>query len=195
MSAIEVKGSLTYAEYVREMERRVKEMDPSTLEDQELERAKFTRLNLQRTRRIGRTYTVSSDLATAARGVTSPQVWMVITEPWCGDSAQNLPYIAAVADLNEQIEISILLRDDHLDVMDRYLTDGVRGIPKLVAFDGQGRELFRWGPRPREAAELFQQAKEAGLEKPRIMEQVHGWYAKNRGQALERELLALIAQS
>ena len=37
------------------------------------------------------------------------QLWMVITENWCGDSAQNLPYIARIASLNKKIELRIIL--------------------------------------------------------------------------------------
>jgi hypothetical protein len=77
--------------------------------------------------------------------------------------------------------------------MDAYLTDGTRGIPKLTAFDSQGRELFRWGPRPKPAVELFRRFKEEEVPGPELREKLHLWYAKNRGRALEEELVDLLA--
>jgi hypothetical protein len=74
---------------------------------------------------------------------------MVITETWYGDSAQNLPIIAKAAELNNKIDLRILLRDSNIDIIDHYLTNGQsRSIPILVAFDLDGNELFKWGPRP-----------------------------------------------
>ncbi|MCK7526094.1 MAG: thioredoxin family protein [Ignavibacteriales bacterium] len=33
--------------------------------------------------------------------INQTQKWIVITETWCGDSAQNLPVIAKLAQLND----------------------------------------------------------------------------------------------
>lgn len=156
------------------------------------ERLKYLPLNLVRTTRIEKTYTPAGALQAAARAIQAPQLWMVLTEPWCGDSAQNLPYIFKIAACSAAIDTRILLRDLNLDIMDAYLTDGTRGIPKLVAFDLQGRELFRWGPRPGPAAELFRQLKGAGTPVEELREKLHRWYARNRGRALENEFAELL---
>jgi len=76
--------------------------------------------------------------------------------------------------------------------MDQYLTNGKRAIPVLVAFDLDGNELFRWGPRPEAAAELFRECKEAGQAKETILEELHRWYAKDRGCTIEEELKSLL---
>lgn len=157
------------------------------------ERAQYLPLNLQRTQRIEKTYVPSDEVQAAARAIRNAQIWLVLTEPWCGDSAQNLPYISKIAACSASVELRILLRDQNSDIMEVYLTNGTRSIPKLVAFDLRGRELFRWGPRPHPAAELFRQLKEAAVPGMEIRQRLHLWYARNHGRALEDEFLALIS--
>jgi hypothetical protein len=49
--------------------------------------------------------------------------------------------------------------------MDVYLTNGKRGVPRLVAFSESGKELFRWGPRPQPVADIFREGVASGLPK------------------------------
>ena len=112
--------------------------------------------NWERQAHVHDEYTPSDDLQAAVDAIESPQTWMVLTEPWCGDSAFLLPVIAEAATLSDAIPLRILLRDDHLDIMDQHLTGGSRSIPKLVAFRNDGTELFTWGPRPDGARQRFE---------------------------------------
>lgn len=157
--------------------------------------AEYTKLNLARTRRLERTFqpsTVAREVLAQAPTMT----WLVITEPWCGDSAQNLPVVLALAPYAPSIAVRIALRDDGSKLIERYLTNGTQSIPKLVAFDGQGRELFTWGPRPQSAMGLFSANKakpeNERLDKDQLAEQLHRWYHENGGQATEHELLELV---
>lgn len=183
---------LDYDEYIEKMRELALEPVTSGLDETMLGRLASAPLNLQRTTRILRTYTVPDEVRSAIRSIKQPQLWMVLTEPWCGDSAQSLPYIARMAECNTLIRLKLLLRDMNPDIMDGYLTDGTRGIPKLVVFDREGNELFRWGPRPREAQKMFLEAKAEGLTKPEALERVHRWYGRNRGRDIEQEIIALI---
>ncbi len=115
---------------------------------------------------------------------------MILTESWCGDSAQISPYIA---EQNQRIDLRILLRDENLDIMDQYLTDGKsRSIPKLIAFDCQGNELFQWGPRPAEAQAFVIKAKQDGIPKEHYLGKLHKWYASNKGKAIEDEFKKIL---
>ena len=127
--------------------------------------------------------------------IVSPQQWIVITESWCGDSAQNLPIIARLASLSDMIDIKIVLRDSNPDFMDLYLTNGGRSIPKLIVFDENDNELFRWGPRPAEAQNLFTKLKNEGMEKSEIYKELHLWYGRNKGKEVELELAQLIKKT
>jgi len=183
---------LIYDEYVKLMKEAAEEVEQPGADRERAELFRYAKLNLQRTKRIGKVYTASDAIRNAMESISGPQLWMVLTEPWCGDSAQCLPYIAAIARCNRRIDLRILLRDRNLDIMDQYLTNSKRSVPKLVAFDESGKELFRWGPRPEAAAELFRKRKEAGHAKETILEDLHRWYAKDRGQTIENEFMGLL---
>lgn len=152
-------------------------------------------INLQRALRIRKSYAPSGELAGLLQTLTAPQQWLVLTEVWCGDSAQSIPIIARLAELSPAVRLGILLRDEHPGVMDRYMTEGKRGIPKLVVFDGEGTELFRWGPRPAGAKAVFVQALAEGIPKQQRQERLHLWYGRDRGQAIETELHELLREA
>ncbi len=168
------------------------------LNEEAAEKLQFTQLNLHRTERIARTFKVPADIQKLIAQIKGPQTWMLLTEPWCGDSAQCLPYISAMAEPNKAITLRLILRDDNLDIMDDFLTNGSRSIPRLVIFDDEGNELLQWGPRPKEAQAVFMEAKEAGMQKPEILEKLHLFYGRNRGAALLaefRDILGELAKS
>ena len=183
--------SLAYDRYLDLMTEQANQATDD-LDAEAAERVGYTKLNLHRTLRIGRTYKVAEELVALMRRLTRPQTWLVLTEPWCGDSAQCLPHLAVLSDLNKHVTLRILLRDENLDVMDRYLTEGKRSIPRLVAFDEAGTELFTWGPRPAAAQAVFAQAQTAGLAKPDLLEKLHLFYGRDRGRALEAEFIELL---
>lgn len=165
---------------------------PEGISEEDIHLLEYTKLNIKRSERVEKTYTVGEELKEKLLKISSPQIWMVITEAWCGDSAQNLPYIAKMAAINPLIDFKIILRDENPDIMDEYLTNGTKSIPILVAFDESGNELFKWGPRPVEAADLVKNAKAEGKSKDQFIEELHLWYGRNRGKALESEFLKLI---
>ena len=152
----------------------------------------FRKLNLQRTLRLQKHFIPSDDLINVISSTQYSQTWLVLTESWCGDSAQNLPIIAKAASLNTKINLRIVPRDENLELMDKYLTNGSRSIPKLIVFDNKNNELFKWGPRPAEAQNLFSKLKNEGLDKSEINKQLHLWYGKNRGKEVEKELIVLL---
>jgi len=152
----------------------------------------YTKLNIQRMKRITKTYTLSEKLAEKIQSIDKEMIWLVITEDWCGDSAQNLPYINRIAEFNEKIKLRILERDSNPEIMNMYLTSGARSIPKVICFDETGREHFHWGARPKGAVELVRSMKEEGLEKEKMIEKLHLWYAKNKGEEIEGEFIKLI---
>jgi len=187
-----ISKGLSFAQYTELAVKKVGTPLPEGASSDEKDLIEYTKLNLKRSERVEKTYTVSDELRRKLGEISSKQTWMVITEAWCGDSAQNLPYIAKMAAVNPLIDFRIVLRDENTDIMDEYLTNGTRSIPILVAFDETGNELFKWGPRPKEAADLVKNAKAAGKTKDQFIEELHLWYGRNRGKALEAEFMELI---
>lgn len=166
------------------------ETDTAGLDPDAAARISFTRLNLHRTLRLERTWLPSPALAAELALVRAPQTWLVISEPWCGDSAQCVPCLVVAARLSPVIRLRLLPRDDFPEVMDLFLTRGTRSIPILAALDDQGRELFRWGPRPAAAQAEVDAAKAQGLDKDAVQERLHLFYGRDRGRALDAELVA-----
>jgi hypothetical protein len=168
------------------------EADTEGLPAEQAERVAFTRLNLHRTLRLERTWLPSPELAAQMNRLYRPQTWLVISEPWCGDSAQCVPCLGVAARLNPLVRLRMLPRDAHPEVMDRFLTNGTRSIPLLVALDDDGGELFRWGPRPAAAQRVVDAARSEGVEKSVLQERLHLFYGRDRGKALDGELTAAL---
>jgi hypothetical protein len=149
----------------------------------------FSKLNLARMKRIYKTMKVESGLRVLLEKISAPQTWYVITEAWCGDSAQSLPAIARLAELNNNINLIIIMRDSNPVIMQKYLTNGSASIPKLFALDSQGDELFTWGPRPAEAQTILLnwKANPDGRTWVQFETELHSWYAKDKTHSLQNE--------
>ncbi len=145
----------TYADYrTHWQEQKEAPLDDPSPDERKMHH--YLNYNWERQAHVHDRYTPSEELRAAMDALDSPQLWMVLTEPWCGDSAFLLPIIAEAAAQSEQVTLRILPRDENLDIMDQYLTGGGRSIPKLVAFSEEGEEQFTWGPRPEAARERFE---------------------------------------
>ena len=155
----------------------------------------YAQLNQQRMHRLDKTLELLPIVKQQLLSVSRPQIWLVLTEGWCGDAAQSLPVIHALAELNPLISLRLLLRDENLELMDRYLTNGVsRSIPKLIAVDtATGEELFTWGPRPAVLQESFEGMRSEGLPHEVIKEELQRWYNNNKTMMIQQEVAALAA--
>ena len=155
--------------------------------------AHYSQLNVQRMHRVEKTIQVLPEVKDQLLQINRPQTWLVLTEGWCGDAAQSLPVMKALADLNANIRLQILLRDENPELMDRYLTNGIsRSIPKLIAVDpATGTVLFTWGPRPAALQESFYGMRSEGLPYEVIKEELQRWYNSDRTVTIQRELAAL----
>jgi hypothetical protein len=152
----------------------------------------YLNYNWERQRQVHEAYSRSDDLQEAVEAISEPQLWMVLTEPWCGDSSFLLPVIAEAAALNDAVTLRILLRDDNLDIMDQYLTDGSRSIPKLVAFSEDGTELFTWGPRPEGAAKRYAELRETYDDKQQQIAKLVEYYDNGGWKEVDEELTAAL---
>ncbi|HEV3412472.1 MAG TPA: thioredoxin family protein [Puia sp.] len=157
----------------------------------------YSQLNVQRMHRVEKTIQILPEVKEGMLAVTRPQTWLVLTEGWCGDASQSLPVIKALADLNPNIRMRILLRDDNPELIDRYLTNGIsRSIPKLIALDpATGAELFTWGPRPIALQESFYGMRSEGLPFDVIKEELQRWYNADKTVSIQRELAALASDT
>ncbi len=153
----------------------------------------YTTLNVHRMNRVDKTSVISEELIAALAQIKAPQTWLVITEGWCGDAAQIVPIFNVIEKQFSTIKVKFVLRDENLELMDQFLTNGGRAIPKLLILDQETNELLaHWGPRPAEAQAVINDLKAANADMTEIKEKLHLWYAKNRGVAVQSELIEII---
>jgi hypothetical protein len=153
----------------------------------------YTKLNAQRMQRLEKTVTLSEALNNELQKIDKAFVWLVLTESWCGDAAQNLPVMALIEKACPLIELRLLLRDENLDVMDQYLTGSSRSIPKLIGVEKDGlKERFTWGPRPEVVQNLAMELIAQGVSKEEKSLAVQKWYTADKTLSLQQELLELI---
>jgi hypothetical protein len=185
----------SYATY-RQLIDEVLAQGKTTGPQQSEELTAYTVLNVQRMSRLDKTVKLLPELTAAAASLTGSYIALIITEGWCGDAAQIVPVIEAVAQASAgHLRTAYVLRDDNLDLADEYLTNGSRSIPKLVVLHADTlTEVLHWGPRPAEAQALITRLKAEGMAHDDFIREVHAWYAHDRTQATQRELLALVQQ-
>jgi hypothetical protein len=115
---------------------------------------------------------------------------LVIAEDWCGDASSTIPILARFADAAPGMELRVLRRDEHPELMDRYLTNGSRSIPIVVVLDESYCELGHWGPRPG-ALQAWVMANRPLVPKAELYPRIRKWYARDRGETTLREVLAV----
>jgi hypothetical protein len=116
-----------------------------------------------------------------------------MSEDWCGDSVNTLPWVDALAASTPRLDHRIIRRDEHLDLMDAHLTNGTaRAIPIVVLLDERFVERAWWGPRPRELQMWFESAEAQAMTKDERYKVLRTRYARDRGRAIMHEIVAMI---
>lgn len=186
------KGAYSYSEYMHLMEKVVLENRTTGYKISEALNH-YTKLNLARMLRLNKKVTVNDTLREAVDQIGIPQTWYILTEAWCGDAAQNIPSIVAASLSNPLITIKLLLRDENPELMDAYLTNGGRSIPKLIAVDEDLNELFTWGPRPVGAQALLKAYKaNPVIPYSEFAKEIQRWYIADKTESIQKELQGLV---
>jgi hypothetical protein len=155
----------------------------------------YTKLNFQRMKRLNKTIEVPEHVIALLKEKAANWTWVILTEPWCGDAAQCVPVIEKLALSAGNIQTLYLLRDEHPEVMDAYLTNGGRSIPKLICLDKTGKELFTWGPRPAVIQEVMNRLKAEGIsEIATIVEQIQKAYNEDKQAGIYSEFERLLKE-
>ena len=156
----------------------------------------YTKLNIMRTQRIDRKGVITDETIAAIKNIEKPQIWFVLTEGWCGDSAQLLPYINKMANKNSFIQLKIVLRDKHPEIIDEYLTNKIsRSIPKLIFLDAESlRPLAEWGPRPEYIQKKYlKERSDTGISSEMASQNLHSFYAKDKGLLIQQEFRSILS--
>ncbi len=155
----------------------------------------YTQLNHRRMKRWNKTFKLLPEEIIAIETYQGNVTWLVITESWCGDAAQTMPMMAKIAETSQgKIDLKVVLRDENLELMDAFLTNGARSIAKLIVINNvTGKVVGEWGPRPEIATQIVINYKtEHGKLTAAFREDLHKWYTKDKGRNTTAGLLKLL---
>ncbi len=183
----------TYQEYRVQVSELLKE-NKSTGAQQSEALTNYSMLNDRRMKRLDKTLKIDEAIIEQFKNAKTNITWLVLTEGWCGDAAQSMPVINKLAEANDGIELKVVSRDAHDDLMSQFLTNGGKAIPKLIAYNKDTKEIVNsWGPRPSEATKMVNDYKAAhGALDPEFKESLQVWYNKDKGRNIADDLSKLL---
>ncbi len=154
----------------------------------------YTKLNESRMHRLDKTLQVIDEVKEYLENLQRPYTWLVLAETWCGDAAQVLPVINKMAEVSDKIDLKILLRDDNEALMNLFLTNGTKSIPKLIMLDKKTNEVIAdFGPRPKGAKQLIIDYKAThGIVDETAKIELQKWYLADKGISIQKEIVALM---
>ncbi len=186
--------SLSYEEY-RKLVDNLFEQGQTTGPNQSEKMVHYTGLNIQRMQKWEKRYAPAPGSLEAMTSVRD-EIWLILTEGWCGDAAHSLPVIHKLTQVNKSIDLRLVLRDENLELMDTHLTDGGRSIPKLIRLRKETlEEIGEWGPRPEPAQNMFKEMRAAGVPHDEYTKALQLWYARDRGKTIEMEIAKMVAEA
>jgi len=155
----------------------------------------YTVLNDQRMKRWDKTLKIADEKVDKISRFKQKIVWLVITESWCGDAAPTLPVMNKITQLNPNIDLKIVMRNQYPELMDLFLTDGKMSIPKLIMIDQNTYEVLgSWGPLPGKAMMLASEYKEQhGQLTAEFKEDLQVWFNADKGKHTLLDLMELLA--
>lgn len=190
-----IKRSMSYQDY-RTLVKQLAEENSTTGSDKTEALANYTKLNDRRMKRWDKTIKVAGDTQLRIERFGESVTWLVITESWCGDAAHVMPVLNKLANLNDKIDFKVVLRDENPELIDAFLTNGGRAIPKVIMLDNiSGEVIDTFGPRPSEARGYVNRFKaENGALTPEFKEDLQHWYNKDKGQNIIADLTEMLCR-
>jgi hypothetical protein len=188
-----LNNSYTYTEYRNHISHLLID-GLSTGHTQSEDLTHYSTLNEVRMNRLDKTIKVPAEIREKLEGLKNEHLLLVISEGWCGDAAQILPVINKMAEASDKLQLKIVLRDDNDGLMNEYLTNGARSIPKLILVDAENLTVRgSWGPRPHGAAKLISDYKEMhGLIDQEAKTELQKWYLHDKGLSTMEEITLLL---
>jgi hypothetical protein len=186
-------NSYSYPEYRKIVSDLLSE-GKSTGNEQSEDLLHYTTLNETRLKRLDKTISVHEEIRSKLKVLEKEYIWLVIVEGWCGDVAQILPILNKMALESNKIELKIVLRDSNDDLMNHFLTNGARAIPKLIIIDKVSEKVCgHWGPRPKGASDLIKNYKEQfGIVDEKAKSQLQMWYLQDKGLSTQKEVAEMM---
>ena len=144
--------------------------------------------------RLEKTLKVPEELSEKLNNLTKDYIWLTISEGWCGDAAQIIPILHKLEEASNKVELKLVLRDDNDELMQLFLTNGSKSIPKVIILEKETKEVITsWGPRPEPARKLIADYKaQHGVVDEPIKIELQKWYLHDKGLTTMKELVELL---
>ena len=153
----------------------------------------YSMLNDRRMTRLDKTIQLRQETLLTVKKIDKPITWLVLSEGWCGDAAQTLPVINKIANESDLITLKIIFRDEHEELMNYFLTNGGKSIPKLLVLNSENEVLNTWGPRPDKATKMVKDYKNKhGQLDATFKQELQVWYNKDKGVNIQENMLGLL---
>ena len=190
-----LEKSISYIAY-RDLVKQLAEENSTTGNDKTDALINYTKLNDKRMKRWDKTVKLSEESQKIIKEFNNSITWLVITESWCGDAAHIMPVLNKIAEANNNIDMKIVLRDENPALMDAFLTNGGKAIPKVIMIDNESSEVINtYGPRPSEATSYVNKFKAInGALTPEFKEDLQHWYNKNKGQNIIEDVTKILCE-
>ena len=92
--------------------------------------------------------------------------------------------------------MKVLLRDENEELMNQFLTNGGKAIPKLIIIEEETLEVLdHWGPRPEGASKLISDYKAThGIVDEIAKTELQKWYLQDKGFSTQKEIIAKVEE-
>ncbi len=187
-------NSCSYSEFRKRVSDLLRD-NKSTAKEQSETLTHYSSLNATRMNRLEKTIQLSDEITRQLKSLRSTYIWLVISEGWCGDGAQLIPIFNKMAEASKgKVDLKIVLRDENVALMDLFLTNKTRSIPKLIVINKEtGSALAHWGPRPKGAADLVSDYKKMhGAIDETIKVNLQLWYLHDKGISAQNEIMEMM---
>lgn len=188
-----LENSYSYQEY-RAFVTNLANENLTTGNEQREDLVYYTQLNEVRLNRLDKTIQLINEVQSFLENLKTEYAWLVISESWCGDAAQILPIINKMAAVSDKINLRIVLRDDNEELINHFLTNGTKSIPKLIIIDKESNDVIAdFGPRPVGAKQLILDYKsEHGVVDETAKIELQKWYLQDKGISTQKEIMELM---
>jgi hypothetical protein len=156
----------------------------------------YSELNEVRMNRLDKKMVVTEEVIKKIMNLKKNYIWLVLSEGWCGDAAQLLPIFNKMASISQHIELKVAFRDENEALMNLFLTNGNKAIPKLIIIDKEAEDVVgSWGPRPKGAADLIiSYNQQYGVVDETAKTELQLWYLHDKGISTQNEIVELMIQ-
>ena len=169
--------SLSYDAY-RKMVRDLLAEGKSTGPNQSVDLLNYSTLNDARMNRLDKKTKLTDSSIKALKSTKATQI---------------APIINKMSLESDKVNLKVVLRDENEELMNQFLTNGTKSIPKLIVLDQNDEVISSWGPRPSIATKMVTNYKEkhGGLD-ANFKKELQVWYNKNKGENIQEDVVAFL---